>query len=142
MGKFFRGLKIGLAIIFILGLGVLAFLVFGNYSEGYRSGTIVKFSKKGFLMKTYEGELNIGMIIIENAAANYGSNIFIFSVPSSQKKVIEKIEDVMLTGNRVKLFYKQKYITFPWDGDEKYHIYDIEVLENSKGLKPDHEPLP
>src|SRR5215216_1766961 len=50
-------------IIFIsaLVLGIITFsiLYWGSYSTGVRSGVIVKVSKKGFVFKTYEGQLNL-----------------------------------------------------------------------------------
>ncbi len=49
---------ISLIIVVITGL----FFLIANYtySEGNRAGVVVKFSKKGYLLKTYEGELNMG----------------------------------------------------------------------------------
>ena len=129
MTKVWQKVKITLIVLLLLGFGVILFFTFGNFSEGSRAGTIIKFSKKGMLLKTYEGELNLGMVIIENAAANYGSNMFYFSVPGGNKDVVETLDRVMLTGNRIKLYYYQKYVTFPWVGESKYHIYKVDVLE-------------
>ncbi|MDX2189223.1 MAG: 6-phosphogluconate dehydrogenase [Bacteroidota bacterium] len=129
MQNFWKRTKIVLLILFLIGIAVLSYFVFGSFSEGSRAGTIIKFSKKGVIFKTYEGELNMGMFITDNAAANYGSNIFNFSVPSDNKAVIETIEKVILTGSRVKLYYQEKYVSFLWVGDTKYHIYKIDVLE-------------
>src|SRR6187549_3359500 len=44
---------------------VVAFLVYYficgiTYSEGTRSGVLTKISKRGYVFKTYEGELNVG----------------------------------------------------------------------------------
>ena len=132
MNTFWKKLRIVLLIIFLAIVAVGSYFLFGTFSDGYRSGTIIKFSHKGVLFKTYEGELNMGMIIGDNAAANYGANIFTFSVPSGNTEVIKKIEDAMLTGHRSKLFYKEKYFTFPWVGDTKYHIYNVDIYETSK----------
>jgi hypothetical protein len=125
-----RKMKVFLLILLLILIGITLFLILGSYSDGSRAGTIIKFSNKGVVFKTYEGELNLGMVIIENAAANYGSNIFYFTVPSGSNSVLKTIDSVMLTGNRVKLFYKEKYIKFPWVGDSKYLIYKVEVLKN------------
>jgi len=51
---------LGLGILFLIGIAVSSFLVFGTYSNGYRAGNVVKLSKKGFVIKTYEGQLNVG----------------------------------------------------------------------------------
>jgi hypothetical protein len=37
-----------------------AFMFFANYSEGVRSGVLMKISKKAYVFKTHEGQLNIG----------------------------------------------------------------------------------
>lgn len=130
MTKIWQKVKITLIILLVIGIGVVLFFTFGSFSEGSRAGTIVKFSHKGMLLKSYEGELNMGLVISENAAANFGSNIFYFSVPGGNNDVVEILDRVMLTGNRIKLYYREKYITFPWVGDTKYHIYKVDVLEN------------
>lgn len=48
-----------------------------NFSEGERSGSVVKFSKKGFIFKTYEGEL---ATLARGAQATMLANTFTFSV--------------------------------------------------------------
>jgi hypothetical protein len=59
--------KSGRKIIVIITLVIVAILslvfLIANYtySEGNRAGVVVKFSKKGYLLKTYEGELNMGV---------------------------------------------------------------------------------
>jgi hypothetical protein len=49
-------------IVFVTVLGMVTLFCFsywGTYSEGIRSGMIVKISKKGWVFKTYEGQLNL-----------------------------------------------------------------------------------
>ena len=43
-----------------LGLVIILFMYYANYSEGYRAGVPMKISKKGVVFKTHEGQLNIG----------------------------------------------------------------------------------
>jgi len=46
-------------IVLILGVsGYLAFIYYVPFSEGYRSGELIKFSNKGVLAKTWEGEIS------------------------------------------------------------------------------------
>ena len=52
-GKF---VLIGLVVF----IGVMLFLNYANYSDGYRAGVPIKISHKGKLFKTHEGELNEG----------------------------------------------------------------------------------
>lgn len=49
---------VGTAILPVLGLAAyLAFVLSWSYSDGERAGYLQKFSRKGWICKTYEGEL-------------------------------------------------------------------------------------
>ncbi|GAK91707.1 hypothetical protein JCM19297_1659 [Nonlabens ulvanivorans] len=97
-----------------------SFLYFASYSDGYRSGELIKFSSKGYLVKTWEGEISQGIS---------GAQIFSFSVMDSEPEVIEKLQEYQ--GKYVKLKYEEKFGTFFfWGGDTKYFITEA-TLENS-----------
>lgn len=105
---------IGMSII-VLGVATyFAFIYYVPFSEGYRSGELIKFSNKGILAKTWEGELSQGIS---------GAQIFKFSVEDAQKEVIQKL--IELQGKYVKVTYKERYATFFWLGDTKYFIIDV-----------------
>jgi hypothetical protein len=54
---------IGLVLLVVLGFGLWAwFSLSWAYSEGERAGTLQKFSEKGWLCKTYEGELALYVV--------------------------------------------------------------------------------
>src|SRR6185312_1113157 len=55
--KFGRILLIALVLVVLLGGLWTWFTLSWAYSEGERSGVLQKFSKKGWICKTYEGEL-------------------------------------------------------------------------------------
>jgi hypothetical protein len=53
--------------LLVLGLVALAALytfsaLTWSYSSGYRAGTLMKFSKKGFICKTWEGEIQQAVV--------------------------------------------------------------------------------
>jgi uncharacterized protein YxeA len=102
---------------FIAGIIVLSivcyftFLYYATYSEGVRSGQLIKFSHKGVAFKTWEGELSQGLS---------GAQIFAFSVMDKDKNVVSELKE--LEGQYVKLTYVERYKTFPWWGDTKYFI--------------------
>jgi uncharacterized protein YwgA len=113
-------------IIFIsiaaLVLGISAyftFLYYATYSEGYRSGELIKISNKGMIFKTWEGELSQGIA---------GAQVFKFSILDSQKKVIQEMKE--LQGEYVKVTYVERYKTFPWWGDTKYYVTEV-IKEDS-----------
>ncbi|SNR52042.1 6-phosphogluconate dehydrogenase [Lutibacter flavus] len=110
---------IGFIGIVVLGL-VLYFSViyYITYSEGYRAGELVKFSHKGIMFKTWEGEISQGVS---------EAQIFTFSVEDKEKEVIKSLQD--LQGKDVKLTYKERFGTFPWLGDTKYFIIKVEKTE-------------
>jgi uncharacterized protein YxeA len=109
-----RFLIIITAIVVLSAGCYFTFLYNATYSEGVRSGELIKFSNKGVMFKTYEGELSQGIS---------GAQIFSFSVLDSDKKVISDLTE--LEGNYVKLTYIERYKTFPWWGDSKYFITQV-----------------
>ena len=112
-------LYIILASILGLFLAYFAFIYYVPYSEGTRAGELIKFSHKGVLVKTYEGEISQGIS---------GAQIFSFSVLDQEKEVIEKMKEHQ--GKYVKLTYIQRYSTFFFWGDTKYFITEVHK-ENS-----------
>lgn len=108
-------------LLFLVLSGILAFAIlfyafvyFVPYSEGTRAGELIKFSKKGVLAKTWEGQISQGIS---------GAQIFDFSVMGSKQDVIDKLNEYQ--GSYVKLTYVERYATFFFWGDTKYFITDI-----------------
>ncbi len=111
-----RKILFTLITVAILGIaGYFAFVYYVPFSEGYRSGELIKFSRKGVLAKTWEGEISQGIS---------GAQIFEFSVEDSQEGVIQKLKE--LQGKYVKVTYKERYATFFWLGDTQYFIIAVE----------------
>ena len=105
--------------ILILWLLCFAFIYFVPYSEGTRSGELIKFSHKGVISKTWEGEIGQGIS---------GAQIFQFSVLDKNDQVIEEMQQY--EGFYVKLTYVERYATFFFWGDTKYFITDVEKSES------------
>tara|TARA_B110000503_G_scaffold69314_1_gene108068 strand:+ start:1272 stop:1640 length:369 start_codon:yes stop_codon:yes gene_type:complete len=101
----------GLLAIYLL---YFAFVYFVPYSEGTRAGELIKFSHKGIVVKTYEGEISQGIS---------GAQIFKFSVMDQEQEVIEKMKKHQ--GQYVKLSYVERFSTFFFWGDSKYFITEI-----------------
>ena len=103
-------------IISILALFSIwyAFVYFVTYSEGTRSGELIKFSNKGVVFKTWEGEISQGIS---------GAQIFSFSVEDKNDELIKKLE--ALQGRYVKVGYKERYAKITWLGDTKYFITEV-----------------
>lgn len=123
-------LKFGLiAIVVVLVLGFGAnFISNMNYSEGSRAGVVTKFSKKGILLKTWEGELSMGGVEQGGVA-----RVWQFSV--QDPAVVEKIESAMTNGDHVKLPYNQKLFGVPWRGGTTYFVQDVVSADKSPSSK-------
>ena len=104
-----------LASLLAFYLAYFAFVYYVPYSEGTRAGELIKFSNKGVLFKTWEGEISQGIS---------GAQIFEFSVLDQEEEVIQKMND--LQGRYVKVTYVERYSTFFFWGDTKYFINAIE----------------
>jgi hypothetical protein len=124
-----KSVKIAVAAIILLALLGLGYYLFGNYSDGYRAGTVIKLSRKGLLFKTYEGQLNLGMGIRDQNSSVAVSNLWDFSVPSSDSAALHNLDVALMSGKRVKLHYREKFLTVPWRGDTKYQVYKVDLSE-------------
>lgn len=87
-----------------------------DYADGERAGYVQKFSKKGWICKTWEGEL--AMVNLPGAMPE----IFYFSVRDDA--VAEKINQSM--GQRVTLHYEQ-HIGVPTScfGETDYYVTEV-----------------
>lgn len=114
---------VGLAFISLI-LAWLAGLSPGIvYSDGHRSGVVYKFSRKGVIYKTWEGELSLGL----NETEGDGTivpRLFIFSV--STKTVADKVEEAERSGRRVTLHYREYLGRGSYYGSTPYDILDVE----------------
>ena len=80
--KTWRMTKRLLVLLLLAGvIGTLGYYAFGNmtYSSGTRSGQLMKLSRKGYVFKTYEGELFLGVFTSGQPTVAPG-NIWAFSV--------------------------------------------------------------
>lgn len=127
METFKRFLKKLFAGLLLLGVLVLLFLYYANYSDGTRAGIPMKMSKKGVLFKTYEGQLNVGGI--SNTPDGAIPTVWDFSVRNSEDSVLYKLNAAVDEGKRVKLYYKEKYRKLFWIGDTKYFVYKVDILK-------------
>jgi len=99
-------------LILLLAVGAYAYWYYYNpYSDGYREGILQKFSRKGNVMKTYEGEM-IQLGFGQRGAA-FNAQYFYFSV--ADVKIADSLEKC--TGKVVDLHYTQYRRSLPWRGE-------------------------
>lgn len=109
-------------LLILVSVSVYVYWYYYNpYSDGYREGVLQKFSRKGNVFKTYEGEM-IQLGFGQRGAA-INSQYFYFSV--ADEKVADSLEDCL--GKIVKLHYVQYRRSLSWRGE------DYDKLNAEKG---------
>ena len=104
----------GILAIVLAASAYIAALYYATFSDGIRTGELIKFSHKGYIFKTWEGELSQGLL---------GSQKFAFSVMDNQPEVIEQMKANQ--GKFVKIEYIERYGTFSWWGETNYYITKV-----------------
>jgi hypothetical protein len=120
-----RGRKLGLILFLLLILAILLFALYVwatlhiKYSDGERAGYVQKFSRKGWICKTWEGEI---------AMANLpGTMPQIFSFSVRDDSVAEQINKNL--GQRIRLHYEQhKGIPTDCFGETEYFVTRAEPV--------------
>lgn len=116
---FLKRITIAIIIAAVLSAIIGTYFLSACYSNGQRVGIVNKFSKKGNIFKTYEGEL------MQRALSTTGDT-WLFSV--KDEAVAREIENAMNQGARVSIQYCEKYYVFPWEGDTGYFIEKVTVV--------------
>ena len=107
--------------ILLIALAVFIYWKYSfTYSEGNRAGLLQKFSYKGTIFKTYEGELILSSVK-SNQNVSLASEKFYFSVPN--KELAESL--LKLEGTMVVLHYKAKNGILPWRGETIYLVDSV-----------------
>lgn len=113
LGFFALSLPVAFAIYILIVLN-------WSYSEGERAGFLQKVSYKGWVCKTWEGELSL--VAIPGAAPEK----FLFTV--REDKVAQQLNEA--AGKRVALQYEQhKGLPSSCFGDTDYFVVGLKVLE-------------
>ena len=89
MAKFKKALGKITIILLLLFLASIWFVSSFHYSDGSRTGYLSKFSKKGYVFKTYEGELFVGGANADNRTVV--NTTWYFSVPSGDQQIIDSL---------------------------------------------------
>ncbi len=110
-----------------LGSGLFFFVATkASYSEGNRTGRIMKFSKKGYIFKTYEGTLDLANISRNQQGVI--ASTWDFSVLPDTEEVAKQMDKAMTENKAVKVYYEEKYFQFSWRGDTKYFVTKVEEV--------------
>ncbi len=118
-------------LILVVGL-IFYFRYWFQYSDGTRVGILYKFSRKGTLYKTYEGEM-----ILPGFQKGMESNWFYFSV--DDEEVAKKL--MQCQGMEVEVHYVQFNNPLPWRGKTYENVEGQYVVDGLTKIK-DKDPEP
>lgn len=102
-------------------------MLWWSYSEGERAGVLQKFSKRGWVCKTYEGEL--AMYVVGGVAPQ----IWDFSVRDAA--VVEQLHKAV--GRQVRLHYDEhRGLPTNCFGETDYFIDQVEIVGEPAPIRP------
>lgn len=113
-------------ILLFLGCGGMFVGCDATYSEGYRDGTIQKFSHKGMMFKSWEGELAKAGI-----KHNGGQMLNAFEFSVDDPAIIAEIQNLK-PDEHVRLYYRQVFKNASAYHSTDYRITKIVRLEENK----------
>jgi len=119
-----------LVVILLLG-SFIFWKYFFTYSEGYRAGLLQKFSKKGNIFKTYEGEMILSSVRSTNNMA-IASEKYFFSV--KDKVIARKLEQFQ--GEYIVIHYSEKNGVLPWRGETRIMVDSVRVANTQDSMPP------
>jgi hypothetical protein len=127
---------IAVVVVAVLVAGYFAVVLNWNYSTGERAGWVQKFSKKGWLCKTWEGEL--ALVTMPGTAQEK----FLFTVWDDT--VADLINRHM--GKRVSLHYEEK-VGLPTTcfGETRHFVTGVKIVEDiplAPGIVVPTQPAP
>lgn len=126
MGALAKFLKYSVGLV-LIPIGLFALYTWATitwvYSSGERAGYVQKLSLKGWVCKTYEGEL----VLVSMPGTQ--AEKFYFSV--RDKAVAKRINETV--GKRVRLIYEE-HLGVPTTcfGETRHFITGVELLDNPK----------
>jgi hypothetical protein len=112
---------LGLIVVVVIALAGFTWITLHwSYSDGERAGYVQKFSRKGWLCKTWEGEM--AMVTMPGTVAEK----FAFTV--TDNAVAAKLNAGV--GKRMALHYEQhQWVPSSCFGETEYFVTDLRVTE-------------
>ncbi|MEK7518235.1 MAG: hypothetical protein AAB583_06865 [Patescibacteria group bacterium] len=127
--------KITVIILIVFIVGPFFLIIFGPflagliafnyvYSEGDRTGQIVKLSNRGIIWKTLEGTLML------TQTGGYGPswNFSIDNQDPQKEQLLSDLVNARETGDVIKVHYEERIGTLPWRASTSYLVKDVEFL--------------
>lgn len=120
---------LGVIVAVLILLAGLFFYVryYWVFGYGYKAGTLNYIVLKGYIFKTYEGEVILAGF--KNQAPNsMMSNEFLFSIDNPA--VAHQLE--LASGKEVQLHYREYFGALPWRGYSKFIVDSVVSIGGAK----------
>jgi hypothetical protein len=125
--KKFLGILVG---VIVLVVALIFYFRYGRpFGEGVKAGTLNYVVYKGWLWKTYEGEVILAGFQ-NKVNSSLQSNEFTFSI--NNEAVAKRLE--LASGKEVQLHYYEYVGTLPWRGVSKFIVDSIVSISGPKPL--------
>jgi hypothetical protein len=125
--KKFLGILVG---VIVLVVALIFYFRYGRpFGEGVKAGTLNYVVYKGWLWKTYEGEVILAGFQ-NKVNSSLQSNEFTFSIDN--EAVAKRLE--LASGKEVQLHYYEYVGTLPWRGVSKFIVDSIVSISGPKPL--------
>jgi hypothetical protein len=122
--KLRKYLYIALTFFVLIVAAYVYWSFFFTFSDGYRAGLLQKFSRKGNIFKTYEGEMILSSVQ-SNKNVALASEKFVFSVADHDVALqMEKLQ-----GKNVVVHYTEKNNTLPWRGETTFIVSSVKLSD-------------
>ena len=123
--------KWGKRLMIVIAILLVAFFAYfficgRSYSVGTRTGIVIKISHKGYIIKTYEGELNLGGVS-EGDGTIMPNHIWNFSVEKHNQSIYDDL--TMSEGKHVRLYYREVIKNLFWQSDTPYLVEKVEIVK-------------
>jgi len=119
----------GLAVVILLFVAYTWLMLTWSYSDGERAGVLQKFSKRGWVCKTYEGEL--AMYVVGGIAPQ------IWNFSTRDPEVVRQLHAAV--GQQVRLRYAEhRGLPTNCFGETDYFVTNVDVV----GPPPQPQPAP
>jgi hypothetical protein len=124
MGK----VLLGFIIAAVLGFAAFTWLTLHwSYSDGERAGLLQKFSRRGWICKTYEGEMVLATVATVNAEK------FLFTVRDAD--IAKQLTGYI--GDHITVHYEQrKWIPTSCFGDTEYFVTSVQRETSAQPQPP------
>jgi hypothetical protein len=101
-------------------------------SDGVEQGYIMKVERRGFVFKTWEGDMILSRALTDTV--HVYQREFAFSVAKTD--VAEQLQEYQSTGRQVRVGYKQYLGTLPWRGASTVVVTSVTPVDDAPQCAP------